>query len=253
MARPARLLFALLVAIAPALAGADDKSDCVDAHAEAQLLRRSGRIGAARARLVACSVASCPALVARDCTQWLSELDAEQPTVVLAAHDETGRDVAAVRVTIDGQPLATQLDGRPLDVDPGRHVVRGEFSGGRSVEITVVVRATEKDRVIRLDLPAAPPPSVPPPQAEAPRAGPPVVTYVLAGVGALALGSFAYFGLSGKFEESHLASTCRPNCAEDDIRGVRRSYLAADVSLGVALVAIGVATWFALQSPRPAR
>jgi hypothetical protein len=163
-------------------------------------------------------------------------------------------------VTLDGEPFATQLDGRPIEVDPGTHVLRGFFPGARTVELTVVVRATEKDRVIRLDLPR-PAPVIPPPAPRAPeappsQAWPPVATYVFGGVGALALGSFAYFGLSGKFQESHLSSTCRPNCSDDDINGVRRSYLAADISLGVAVVAIGVATWFALttrQSPRPAR
>jgi hypothetical protein len=251
----------LLVALVPRFAGADEKSDCLDAHGEAQLLRRNGRIGAARARLVACSVAGCPALVSRDCTAWLSELDAEQPTVILAAHDDLGRDVGILRVTLDGQPFATKLDGRPIDVDPGSHVVRGQFPDGRAVELTVVVRATEKDRVIRLDLPRRaerpPPPPPPPPPPQPPAAeGPPVFTFVIGGIGVVGLASFAYFGLTGRFQESRLASRCAPNCSEDDLNGVRRSYLAADISLGVAIVAIGAATWFALtarQGPRPAR
>jgi hypothetical protein len=233
-------------------AEADEKTECVDAHGEAQVLRKSGQIRGARARLLACSAASCPLLVSRDCTRWLPELDAEQPTVILAAHDETGRDVGAVRVTLDGELLTTQLDGRPLEVDPGNHVFRGVFSDGRIAESRVIVRATEKDRVVQIDLAPSPPRAAPPATVvPAPRGGPPLATFLFGGLGAIALGSFAYFGLGGKADESRLASACRPNCAADDLNDVHRSYLAADISLGVAIVAIGAATWIALRGDRP--
>jgi hypothetical protein len=255
MARVSRRIAVAVVVVSTSAspAAADDKQECLDAHAQAQLLRRAGRFSSARARLATCSVAKCPPLVANDCTGWLAELDAEQPTVILAAHDEAGRDVGVLRVTLDGRPLASALDGRPIEVDPGRHVFRGEYSGGRSAEVSVVVRATEKDRVIRLDLPPAPPP--PPPAAggqtsqEAKGGWPPLV-YVLGGVGVAALGSFGFFAIHGRSDESHLSSTCRPNCAEADLASVRRSYVVADISLGVAVVALGAATWV-LLSGRP--
>jgi hypothetical protein len=248
------LLFALAL---PATFGgwsadarADDKLACLDAHHEAQLLRRSGRLAAAREKLLACAATACPAIVARDCTTWLAEIGAEEPTIVLAAHDEAGHDVSAVRVTLDGGLLTTQLDGRPIVADPGPHTLGAEFPGGRRIELKVVLRATEKDRLIALDLPPAPPPApkpiAPAPAPKASRHGLPLATWVLGGVGVVALGSFGAFALSGRSRESHLDSTCRPNCSQDDLAGVHRSYLAADISLGVAIVAVGVATWFAL-------
>ncbi|MDB4933813.1 MAG: hypothetical protein JWP87_785 [Labilithrix sp.] len=257
-----QLVAALLLAscvsstFVPRRANADEKVECIDAHGQAQLLRRSGRMRAARERLLACSAASCPILVSRDCTSWLRELDAEQPTVILAAHDEAGRDVDAVSVTLDGALLTKQLDGRPLEVDPGSHVFRGEFANGRIVESRVVVRATEKDRFVRLDLavrapePAEAPPPAVRPASSASSSGPPLGVILLGSLGAVALGSFAYFGLRGRADESDLAATCGHKCGADDVSGVRRSYLVADISLGVAIIALGAATYLALTSRR---
>jgi len=243
-------------AAAPRDAAADERSACVDAHGQAQVLRRTGRLRAARARLVTCSAASCPALVSSDCTTWLGEVEAEQPTVIVASHDEAGRDVGSVRVTIDGEVLTTKLDGRPLDVDPGEHVFRGQFPGGRVAEARVILRAAEKDRVVALDLPrplVGPPTATPSEPVPVPtsRSSVPTMTFVLGGLGVVALGSFAFFGLRGRSDESNLSSTCRPNCAESDLDALRREYLAADISLGLAVVALGAATWIALTHRGP--
>jgi hypothetical protein len=244
--------FSIVSIFVPRPVSADEKTECLDAHADAQLLRRNGKIRAARERLLACSAASCPILVSRDCTGWLKELDAEQPTVILAAHDEAGRDVGAVSVTLDGELLTTKLDGRPIEVDPGEHVFRGEFSNRKVVQEPVIIRAKDKGRLVRIDLPASAPRV--PPTSDAPPARVPLSAFVLGGVGAVALGSFAYFAASGRSTESDLASTCRRNCSAEEMDGLRRSYLAADISLGVAIVALGAATWIALNARRdPAR
>jgi len=60
---------------------------------------------------VACSNPACPAVVKRDCDQWLTEMDASLPSVVVAARDATGRDLVDVRVTIDGTVLTQSWDG----------------------------------------------------------------------------------------------------------------------------------------------
>jgi hypothetical protein len=256
--RPSCTVVAWLLASAAVMLGpvaeASDKSACLDAHAEAQRLRRAGHVKAARASLIACSAASCPPLVSRDCTTWVSELEAEQPTVIISSHDEAGRDVGAVRVTVDDALLTSQLDGRPLEVDPGEHVFRGQFPDGQVAESRIILRAAEKDRAVTLDHPR-PKPAVTPAltvSAAPPRKGPPVAAFVLGGLGVAALGSFAYFGLRGRGDESHYDSTCRPNSSEADLDGLRRSYLVADISLGIAVLALGAATWLVLRSARDA-
>src|SRR5262245_14249497 len=84
---------------------------CVNANTAAQSHRREGKFGAARAELVVCVDASCPALVRDDCVRRLDELDGAQPTIVFDAKDEEGRDVSEVTVEIDGRPFAERLDG----------------------------------------------------------------------------------------------------------------------------------------------
>jgi hypothetical protein len=71
---------------------------------------------------------------------------------------------------------------------------------------------------------------------------------VSAGVAAGALGGFTYFALSGRALENEL-TRCKPNCDRADIDRMRSRYLIADVSLGVALVSVGVGTYAWLQRP----
>jgi hypothetical protein len=240
---------------------AQEKSVCLDAHGEAQRLRKQGKLRRAREKLAECARATCPALVQKDCTPWMAEVEAEQPSVVLAVRDPAGRDVTEVRVLLDGEPWTSTLDGRPLDVDPGEHLLHLELAGGEATDAHVVVRTGEKSRVLHLDFPRAGAP-VAPVKAPGSEPRPPAslsisaAPIIVGGVGVLALGAWAYFGLSGKARESELARTCAPSCAQHEIDNLHRTYLAADISLGAGIVALGVATWLALtggpgNAPRP--
>lgn len=251
---PVAAAFAIaFVALAPRSARADDKAECLDAHADAQLLRRAGKLHETRERLLVCARPTCPALVAKDCAQWVGQVNDEQPTIVFAARDAAGQDVARARVLVDGALLVPSLDGRAVEVDPGEHVFRCEFEGGRTLEAHLVVRSGEKRRTVRFELPLDAPPderervSTPEPRE---RAVVPPLAIVLGGVGVLGAISFGAFALSGRAREDELSSSCRPNCSESEIAGVRSRYAVADVSLGVAVVAFGAATWVVLSSPR---
>ena len=70
----------------------------------------------------------------------------------------------------------------------------------------------------------------------------------------VALSSFAYFGLSGHAKQNAL-DDCRPGCDSSLRAPLKRDYIAADVSLGVGLVALGLAAWTAIasQSAAPPR
>ncbi len=249
-------LLALILCAAPTRAA--DKQVCLDAHAQAQQLRKRGQFGATRETLAACARATCPPLVERDCTTWREELEREQPSVVLSVRDPQGHDATAVRVLVDGKPLAEALDGRPLPVDPGERTFRFVLPDGVSHEERVLVRTSEKGRMIRVafqpiasaPLPPAPSPRESPstPEGTPERHGLPALAYVFGGVSIVSFGAWAFFGVSGKNLESKLAGSCAPNCEKSDIATVRRDYLAADVALGVGIVSLGVATWIALSS-----
>lgn len=221
-------------------AHADDA--CLNAHADAQKLRKKHALLDAQKMLRVCAREGCPSLVQKDCIRWLSEVEAEQPTVIVVATDENGDETLAVKVLLDGKPLVEKLDGSPIAIDPGEHVLRFERPSG-SKEERIVLHDGEKSRKVSVSFAA-------PKQVAEPvvSSGIPVSAWVLGGVGVAALGSFAYFGLTGRSKESSLSSSCAPRCSDDDIAGVRRSYLVADVSLGVSVVSLAVATVIAVTS-----
>jgi hypothetical protein len=76
------------------------------------------------------------------------------------------------------------------------------------------------------------------------RAAFPTETYVLGGVAAAGALSFTAFALAGKSRES-----CAPRCSDSQVATLRRDYVAADLSLVVALAAAGGAIYFALSKP----
>jgi hypothetical protein len=89
----------------------DDKRVCLSTYVEAQSTRQEGKLGASQRALEKCGAQVCPGVIRNDCVRWLREVTDAMPTVVLSATGSDGRDVADVRVSIDGQPLASHLDG----------------------------------------------------------------------------------------------------------------------------------------------
>ncbi len=250
-----RLLTIAAMVSTPVIARAADKLQCLDAHTSAQRDRRLGQLRAAKEQLIRCSDAGCPAPVVEDCTRWLGEVEAEQPTIVLAAKDAAGNDLTQVRVQLDGVLLLEQLDGRPVDVDPGDRVFRFESPDGIVVEKQVLVRAGEKARLVEAALiPKAREDEAPAIVNAAPLPPPrttsiPTTAWVLWAGAVVAGGTSAYFGIRGRMQESELDRTCRGYCSSDDVSSVRLKYIAADVSLIVALVSGGVGTLMALLFP----
>jgi hypothetical protein len=252
----AACLVAVLVAMASD-ARADDtaKKACVGAHIEGQRLRDAGKLKAARQEFLACAVESCPALLRKDCLQWLEETDAAMPTLLIRAQSD-GRDTADVSVLVDGESAVARLTGMPFSVDPGEHVLRFVAPDGRTKEARVVLNAGEKNRRVTVDLSGgAPAPSEPPEPKRVTSKTPaptPTAVYVLGGVGIVAMGSFAFFGLKAFTQGNDLKASCAPACSDADSSAVHRNALIADVSLGVGIVALGAATWILLTHREPA-
>jgi len=125
-----------------------DAAACVQASDQGQSQRDEGKYRDARESFLQCSRDVCPAVVLKSCASWLRDLDQLVPTLVLGAKDEHGNDIADVKVTFDGEPFATRLDGKPIPVDGGEHVLRFERDGSAPVEQKVIVRAGEKSRIV---------------------------------------------------------------------------------------------------------
>jgi hypothetical protein len=139
---------------------ASPKQECLAASEQGQNQRDEGQYRAARQAFLTCARDVCPRLVAVLCTKWLRDLDESAPTIVPGAKDEQGGDLTDVLVTFDGAPFAKQLDGVPLEVDVGEHILRFEREGSDPVEQKVTVRTGERARVVTVTLRSIRPPNI---------------------------------------------------------------------------------------------
>jgi hypothetical protein len=259
-------------------AGRDEKEVCVAASDQAQTLRDENKFRRAREALLTCARDACPGIVRKDCEKWLAELDASYPSVAIGARDARGHDVLGVRVLLDGAVLTERLDGKPMPIEPGEHFLRYESAGTVPFQERVVIRVGEKNRALTVQLqPAAAsaasestPAAAHTDSAQAaassdasaspatPSGAPgektrsPALALVFGGIGVAALGSFAYFGVTGKADINELRSSCAPHCEQSQVDDAKRKLLIADISLGVGIVGLAAATWvFLAQSASP--
>jgi hypothetical protein len=237
----------------------DIKAECAAAYELSQEKREAGELILARDQLKICIRDACPTFVRNECTEWLAEVEASLPTVVLAA-SRGDQDLDEVRVTMDGHPIADRLTGTAIPLDPGTHVFRFELEGSPPIEQRVLVRVGEKNRRVAVSFGANETAdntlgATAEADADVRTKGldKRTVSYALAGLGAAALGSFAFFALTGKSDENDLRDRCSPNCPESDVDSVRTKYLVADISLGVGIASLGAATWFFVMSTRDDR
>jgi hypothetical protein len=257
--RGAKLTFGLAAGLAivavHGIARADETAACVKASEQAQSLRDEGKYRSAREQLLLCSRDVCPSVVRKDCVTWLADVDAAMPSIVLGAKDGA-QDVVDVKVSLDGKPLAEKLDGKPLPMDAGEHTITFERQGRPAVQSKVVLHAGEKNRAISVQLGAEPNAAGGGGArgggggtAEQSSSGPPIAGYVVGGIGVVAIGGFAFFGLSGKSDVDNMRSgpnACAPNCDPSKVDAAKAKLLVADISLGVGVVGLGVATYLIL-------
>jgi hypothetical protein len=260
-----RALLACAVVVAASTAAgpahADDAA-CIAASEQALTFRQQGKLHDALKELAACADASCPAEVSAECTRRIAEVNAAMPTLILAAEDGVGNDVYDVNVSMDGAPLATKLDGRPLSIDPGPHTFTFERAGQSPVDRKLVVREGDHDR--RESLVLAPPQATVPQVPQLPPVlAPPGVpssgwstrktlAVVVGAVGVVGLGvggTFGILALSNQMREKSDCSTSEclnPVPAKSEYTIATQDATAADVAfaVGAALVAAGAVIWF---------
>jgi len=210
---------------------------CADASEQGQERRDEGHLKSARERFVTCASQVCPKIIQKDCATFLADVDVRLPSVVFQVKDAENHDLINVRVFVDGVLFTDTLDGKAIPLDPGPHVVRYEGEGAKSVEEKIVLLEGEKRRALSAVLkPIAPMPVLAPGTRTVP-----VLPIVLGGVGLAGGAVFAGLAFSAQSEYDKLVSSCAPRCSESVVSPVRTKLLAANVSLGVGLAALGTA------------
>jgi hypothetical protein len=233
-------------------ADAQPGGSCVQASEKGLDARDRGALRAARAHFVTCAADACPKAMRVDCARWLDEVDTSLPTIVVGAKDARGADLFDVRVRVDNDPIDDVQSGRPIVLDPGPHVVRFERGKPPAVEVRevkVLLRTGERNRSVLATMGGANEPEKAT-KEEPSSSSVPTATWIFGAVGLVALGSFGTFGVLGLQEKDRLHTACSPNCNDRDVSALRADYLIADISLGVGIVALGLATYFLLTNDR---
>jgi hypothetical protein len=193
----------------------------------------------AREALKRCQEESCPLAIRSDCNAWVEEVTRALPTLlVVVERDDDG--TAKVGLAVDGRPIDLPNPPEPIEMLPGKHVVRVELAPYPPVERVVELAKGEKNRVVRVRFVREPAPLAPP--APAPTLAPerpiPTLRYVLAG------GALAAFATSGILLASALTSKeeasdrCAPICTDQERQSIDSRLIAADI-VGAAGVVLG--------------
>lgn len=252
------LAFAAL-GLTPSMARASDKLACVAAVEAAQTLRSEGKLKAAREKLIVCAQASCPKVVREDCATGLRDVETETPSIVVRANDGTGNDLVDVHLDAGGSRLADRLDGRPITLDPGAITLHVTADGFSPKDVQLVIARGEKARtvVITLERPGKARPDASDAKGPAP-ASPPAAKsspapWILLGVGVASLGAFGALEGIGHAEYDKLTAGCGKTrtCTEDAIAPTRTKFIAAGVTMGVGIAAIGAAATIWIVSSKP--
>jgi hypothetical protein len=245
----------------PAAANRPQQAECIDAYTDGQELKHAGALRRARERLLICARDPCSPVLVRDCVSWLEEIERKLPTVVVEARDSQGHDINDVGVWIDGAEVASKLDGRAIEIDPGEHKLRLTHTGNGDIEQPLTVREGDKGRRLSFAFPApvrpeaaviapAPAPTVPrDARPETQKRGIPGGVYPLGAASVLALGVSAYFGVKGLRLRGDL-DACKGACPSDRVNDARHSFLASDIALGVAVVSLAAAAVVWLTADR---
>ena len=243
------IVVASLLSAAPLYAA--DAKTCAESFDKGQALRRENKLRSAREALLECSTPACPAMMMKDCSDLLLEIEQSMPSIVVTAKDASGVDAIAVKVIADGVVLTTTLDGKALVLDPGVHAMRFEMNGATPIERQVVVHEGQKAQPVEIVLDANPPKAPPadpstPNQSDKP---PPESTSSsmrwagigLMGVGVVSVGLGSVFGIVAGNKWSDAKSQCGNGCGPGSTAYDSRSSAKTDATIStVGFIAGGL-------------
>ena len=268
----------------PAQAAPRRASSCASAYSGAEELAKAGHLREAKDSMMKCAVARCLAVVRTECARRVSELEQDIPTVVPAVQDQSGQPLTDVQFVMDGELLASNLDGRAVAVDPGSHVFTFRNSLGILANVKTLILQGQHNRSIEVNLrdmrePPLVKTSAPLPsgglagarrpaglegtgrlgQASVIDNGAPArlmdvesnrgkrfttASYSLAGLGLLGVTGY---GLATYLGNRDVAA-CSPSCEESTLQNVRNVFLGGKIALGVGVASLAGATYLFLTS-----
>jgi hypothetical protein len=236
---------ATALALLPSSALADDKQVCADAYEKSQSLRDEGRLLKSREQLRVCARAQCPDIVAKTCAEWLAQVEQRIPSIVLSAKDGSGADLLDVQVSMDGADLASKLEGRAVEVDPGSHTFVFVTRAGRVEQVAAVKEGAKSQPIaVTIGSPAASKVETKDkeelPDSPSETSTLRYVGYGAAGVGVVGVAFGVIFGLkaSSKLDESKKDPTSG-GCDANDFCGPAGKQARSDAQSAATLSTVG--------------
>lgn len=236
-------------------AHADEAEECASKAEEGQSLREEGRFIDAREDFARCARDTCPAVVRKDCNDWVASMDEKIPTVVFAARDSRGADVTNVKATLGGKTFT--LDGKAMPLDPGPLHVTFDAAGVGTATIDIVIREGEKGRSVEVVLGKEgvgnAKVTAPPEEKRTPTAF--VVTpWVFAGLSVASLATFGALQGVARGELSDIEAGCgaTKTCTSDVLDPPRTKFTVSAVMFGVSIASLATAVGLWVFAPKVA-
>lgn len=228
------VLLVLLPATLVTTGAVADDQECLDSVAKGQRLKATHKLVEAREELRVCAAATCPSVVQSDCANWLAEVEKALPSVVVTARNGAGADLVDVKVRVDGQPLASKLDGQAVPMNAGPHTFHFEGPEGTGLEEQLVVKEGEKNQAVSVVLGAPSRGSSSPWKT---------VGWVLGGAGVVGLGVASVFGAVAMGDKNAANCDARNVCDRGTTGAIKSAAQASDVGwiAGGVLLASGAA------------
>jgi hypothetical protein len=248
---------------------------CASAWKEGDTLAKGGKLRQAMEWMLKCAQPTCKAAVRKQCTASVSQIEADIPTIVPSVTDASGKHLSDVHVVMDGELLASRIDGRGIPVDPGEHEFEFKTDKGSLGTQKAMVPQGQRNVSVNLNLagagngggggggPTASSEAAPAAgggeeaavatSSEEPRSreqasssdGPGFGTYALGVLGLAGVGGYGLLTYWGN-KDNQLLDACSPDCKPESLDHIRKLYFAGKVSLGVGIAALAGATilWF---------
>jgi hypothetical protein len=202
----------------------------------------------ARRAFSQCAAATCPPAVQHDCERWAREVEADLPSVRIAARSATERPLRELRVFADDEQVPPSRLSGPIVLEAGPHELRFEATGFETLRLTTALRPSDREVPVQATL------------REATGAGPlapkavgtsqvPVASWLFAGAGALALGVSVSFGVVSNADYRDLQQRCAPRCDPASTEGMHREAAIADAALITSVAAFAAAAVIYLTRP----
>jgi hypothetical protein len=127
---------------------------CQVAYQSGQQKEQNGHLVEASQLFAQCAEESCGATLWQDCIVRGTRISTALPSVVPLVIDESGAPRTDVQVKMDGQVIASQINGRAIPIDPGTHEFSFSTSAGVFASQKLTIAKGERNHELAVSYPS---------------------------------------------------------------------------------------------------